>query len=155
MPPESGNWTGLAGARGIRGKHTMTRAFKALAALAMAGASILGVTSQASADPNPNNHGSEAMVIQLDTQYHVGVYKCADPGCDKIDNGLVLSPGQFIEADCWVSGGSVGNMGDVWYRTEEVGATVNDLFPLDQVTWTFAPFVDGAYRFHWTDMPHC
>lgn len=155
MPPESGNWTGLAGARGIRGKHTMTRAIKALAALAMAGASILGGTSQASADPNPNNHGSEAMVIQLDTQYHVGVYKCADPGCDKIDNGLVLSPGQFIEADCWVSGGSVGNMGDVWYRTEEVGATVNDLFPLDQVTWTFAPFVDGAYRFHWTDMPHC
>ncbi|MGW7007961.1 hypothetical protein ACWGCW_35490 [Streptomyces sp. NPDC054933] len=95
----------------------MTRAIKALAALAMAGASILGVTSQASADPNPNNHGSEPMVIQLDTQYHVGVYKCADAGCDKVDNDLVLSPGMSILADCWVSGGSVGNMGDVWYRT--------------------------------------
>ena len=36
----------------------MTRAIKAFAALALAGTSILCATSQASADPNPNNTGS-------------------------------------------------------------------------------------------------
>ncbi|GGV09032.1 hypothetical protein GCM10010260_53860 [Streptomyces filipinensis] len=131
----------------------MTRAIKTLATLAMAGASVLCVTSQASADPNPNNHGSEPMMIQLDTKYHVGVYTCADSGCGKWED-LTLSPGDSILADCWVSGGNVGNMGDVWYRTAQVtvnGSTVDT----DQWTWTFAPYVDGAYRFHWTSMPHC
>ncbi|WP_245236024.1 hypothetical protein [Streptomyces durhamensis] len=47
----------------------MTRAVKILTALAMAGASILCVTSQASADPNPKNHGSEPMTIQLRRKY--------------------------------------------------------------------------------------
>jgi hypothetical protein len=59
-----------------------------------------------------------------------------------------------ILADCCVSGGSVGNLGDVWYRTSAfiVNGSEGDFAP---VAWTFAPFVDGAYRFHWTDMPHC
>ncbi|MEV6013218.1 hypothetical protein AB0M29_41455 [Streptomyces sp. NPDC051976] len=96
------------------------------------------------------------MAIQLVTSHGAGVYLRDDAGCAKYGNGLTLSPGQFIQADCWVSGGNVGNDGDVWYRSEEVGATVSDLFPLDRVTWTFAPYVDGALRFHMTPgMPHC
>lgn len=74
-----------------------------------------------SADPNPNNTGSSPQGIQLGGPDHVGVYTCPDAKCDKTD-GLTLSPGEFISADCWVSGGNVGNAGDVWYRTEYVAA---------------------------------
>ncbi|MGW1255624.1 hypothetical protein ACWD5Q_10635 [Streptomyces sp. NPDC002513] len=133
----------------------MTRAIKAVAALAMAGASILCATSQASADPNPNNHGSNPMWIQLRTANHVGVYTCADAGCSKYANGLTLSPGDSVLVDCWVSGGNVGNAGDVWYRTSAVIGNGQKL-ELDKTTWTFGPYVDYATAFRVVPgLPHC
>lgn len=137
----------------------MTRVIKALAALALAGASILGATSQASADPNPNNIGSNPQLATLITQYHAGVYSCADAGCSKIDD-LTLAPGDQALVDCWVSGGTVGTTGDVWYRTSEVVVSGNPIpvfTPSGGYAWTYGPYVDGDQRF-WLSpggLPHC
>jgi hypothetical protein len=80
----------------------MNRVTKALAALAVAGASILSVTSQASADPNPNNHGSNPLWIELSTTNHVGVYTSPNAGSSKFDN-LTLAPwADEVLADCLV-----------------------------------------------------
>lgn len=84
----------------------------------------------------------------------MGVYTCPDATCDKTD-GLTLSPGEFISADCWVSGGNVGNAGDVWYRTEYVAAVGQEWFDVTY-SWTFAPYVDGAAEFRDVPgLPHC
>ncbi len=128
----------------------MIRSIKALAALAIAGASVLGVASQASADPNPNNTGSSPQWIQLDTSNHAGIYNSPYGGT----SSSYLSSGDYVWADCWVAGNSVGNAGDVWYHTTYV-------YQYGQVTgvgesWTFAPFVDYAAAFHAVPgVPHC
>jgi len=134
---------------------TRKRAAGAIAALAMAGASILGVASQASADPNPNNKGSNPMWATLDTSYWAGVYSCADAGCSKVDD-LTLSPGSSVLVDCWVSGGYVGGAGDVWYRTSAVRMNGQTL-ELARTAWTFGPFVDNDLRFRLAPggLPHC
>jgi hypothetical protein len=137
----------------------MTRVIKALAALALAGASILGATSQASADPNPNNHGSNPQWATLDTQYHAGVYSCAYADCRKVDD-LTLAPRDQALVDCWVSGGTVGTTGDVWYRTSAVVVNGNYLevsTPSGGFAWTYGPYVDGDQRFWMTPggLPHC
>jgi hypothetical protein len=133
----------------------MTGAIKALAALALAGASVLGATSQASADPNPNNYGDRPLLIQLDTSDHVGVYTAPDAGSSKVDGNLTLSPGDYIVATCWVAGGYVGNAGDVWYRTTEVRFNGGgDTYV--GAAYTFAPYVDYAAAFHNVPgVPHC
>lgn len=137
----------------------MTRAIKALAALALAGASCLGATSQASADPNPNNHDSNPQMATLITQYHAGVYSCPYADCSKIDD-LTLAPKDQAYVDCWVSGGTVGTTGDVWYRTSAVVASGNylDVYtPSGGPGWTYGPYVDGDQRF-WLapgGLPHC
>ncbi|MBB4928378.1 hypothetical protein FHR34_007475 [Kitasatospora kifunensis] len=125
---------------------------KALAALAVAGASILCVTSQASADPNPNNHGSAGQWIKLVTSHDVGVYTQPSAESSKYDN-ITLAPGgnTSVWADCWVAGAYVGSAGNVWYRTEVVWLNnqwVNTGTPVVGTGWTFAPYVDGAAAFH-------
>jgi hypothetical protein len=132
----------------------MNRVTKALAALAVAGASILSVTSQASADPNPNNHGSNPLWIELSTTNHVGVYTSPNAGSSKFDN-LTLAPwADEVLADCWVVGANVGNAGDVWYRTEAVYHNNQQISV--GTSWTFGPYVDGAAVFHTVpDLPAC
>jgi hypothetical protein len=137
----------------------MTRVNKALAALALAGASILGATSQASADPNPNVHDSNPQMATLITPYHAGVYSCPYADCSKIDD-LTLSPGEQAYVDCWVPGGTVGTTGDVWYRTSGVvvGGNYLDVYtPSGGPGWTYGPYVDGDQRFWMTPggLPHC
>ncbi|MFJ5608425.1 hypothetical protein ACIQCJ_03475 [Streptomyces sp. NPDC093221] len=137
----------------------MARVIKALGALVLAGASILGASSQASADPNPNVHDSNPQMATLITQYHAGVYSSPRADSKKID-GLILAPGQQAYVDCWVSGGTVGTTGDVWYRTS--GIMVNGTY-LDVYTssggpgWTYGPYVDGDQRFWMSPggLPHC
>ncbi|MEV6839061.1 hypothetical protein AB0N17_31895 [Streptomyces sp. NPDC051133] len=133
----------------------MTRSIKALAALAIAGASILGVTSQASADPNSNNHGSNPQWATLDTPYHVGVYTCPYATCGKADDLTLSPPNDQVLVDCWVSGGYVGTTGDVWYRTSAVIA--NGIYVDEPYTWTYGPYVDGDLRFRLSPggLPHC
>ncbi|TYC66590.1 hypothetical protein EH183_42135 [Streptomyces sp. CB01881] len=132
----------------------MTRSIKALAALAMAGASILCTTSQASADPNPNHTGSAPQWVQLRTSHYVGVYTSPDAGSGKYNNITLAPNSDWVWADCWVAGGYVGSDGNVWYRTEAVwqyGQSVGV-----GVTWTFGPYVDGAAKFHDVPgLPHC
>ncbi len=118
----------------------------------MAGASVLCVTSQASADPNPNHHGSDGGWIQLTTSHGVGVYTAPDAGASKFNN-ITVFPGNnnAVWADCWVAGGYVGTAGNVWYRTEAVwvnGQWISTGTPVWNTTWTFAPYVDGAAAFH-------
>ncbi|RAG80954.1 hypothetical protein DN069_35135 [Streptacidiphilus pinicola] len=133
----------------------MSRAIKSLAALALTGASVLGVTSQASADPNPNNYGDRPTTIQLRTSDHVGVYTAADPGSGKVNGNLTLSPGDYIVATCWVVGANVGSAGDVWYRTAQVHINGGgDIYT--GAAYTFAPYVDYAAAFHNVPgVPHC
>jgi hypothetical protein len=124
-------------------------------ALALAGASVLGATSPASADPNPNNHGSAPQPITLITPHQVGVYTCADAGCPKYGGGLTLTPGEVVYADCWVSGGNVGRDGDVWYRTFAVGLDGGAVVNVGW-SWTFGPYVDYANAFrNVPGLPHC
>ncbi|WP_231904958.1 hypothetical protein [Streptantibioticus cattleyicolor] len=112
----------------------------------MAGTSIFCATSQASADPNPNNHGLAPQWVQLGGPAHVGVYIAPDAGSSKYDN-ITLSPGNSVYVDCWVAGGNVGNAGDVWYRTTAVDdGEPQPVYVGD--SWTFAPYVDGAGLFH-------
>lgn len=131
----------------------MTRSIKALAALALAGASVVGVTSLASADPNPSNIGSSPQWVRLSTSHSAGVYTAADAGSGKYNN-ITLAPGDSAWADCWVAGGNVGNDGDVWYHTTWVyqyGVVTSS-----GSSWTFAPYVDGAAMFHNVPgLPHC
>ncbi|WP_042407740.1 hypothetical protein [Streptacidiphilus carbonis] len=132
----------------------MTGAIRTLAALAVAGASVLCVTSQASADPNPNNYGDRPLTIKLDTSAHVGVYASADPASPKVHNNLTLSPGDYIVATCWVVGKDVGTAGDVWYRTARVHNGSGDIYV--GAAYTFAPYVDYAAAFHNVPgVPHC
>ncbi|NUQ99478.1 MAG: hypothetical protein HOY79_23965 [Streptomyces sp.] len=136
----------------------MTRAIKALAAFALAGASILGVTSQASADPNPSDTGSYPMWITLGTPDHVGVYSCAYADCSKVDNLTLSPPNDQVLVDCWVSGGTVGNAGDVWYRTSAVivnGNYIEVSTPSGGPAWTFGPYVDFASAWRNSPLPHC
>ncbi|MFB0626961.1 hypothetical protein [Streptomyces sp. AB3(2024)] len=132
----------------------MARSIKALAALVMAGASILCATSQASADPNPNHTGSTPQWIRLSTSHYVGVYTSPDAGSGKYNN-ITLAPGSdWVLADCWVAGGPVGSDGNVWYRTENVWQ--NNRSVAVGVSWTFGPYVDGAAQFHNVPgLPHC
>lgn len=134
----------------------MTRAIKVFAALAMAGASVLGATWQASADPNPNNTGSNPQWITLNTADNVGVYVSPNANSNKFDN-ITLAPGGMVYADCWVAGGNVGNAGDVWYRTWTVWRGPTGAKGIGVGTsWTFAPYVDHAAAFHNVPgLPHC
>ncbi|MFD0274038.1 hypothetical protein ACFVHB_08990 [Kitasatospora sp. NPDC127111] len=123
----------------------------AAAVLALTGALALGMTSQAAADPNPNNHGSAPQWIQLNTSYHARVFGDAT---QNHPTNTLLSNGDYVWADCWVAGDYVGDAGNVWYHTTFV-------YQYGQVTgvgssWTFAPFVDGAATFHAVPgVPHC
>ncbi|WP_371493665.1 hypothetical protein OG871_01375 [Kitasatospora sp. NBC_00374] len=76
------------------------------------------------------------------------------PSRPKFGN-ITLSPwSDYVWADCWVAGGNVGNAGDVWYRTEDVWQNGGEIGV--GVSWTFAPFVDNAVRFHNVPgLPHC
>ncbi|MFJ3791385.1 hypothetical protein [Kitasatospora sp. NPDC090091] len=131
----------------------MNRTIKALAALALAGAAALGVTSQASADPNPNNHGSAPQWIGLNTGYHARVF--GDP-TQNYPTGILLSNGDAVWADCWVAGDYVGNAGNVWYHTTYVYYQHGSPIVGVGSSWTFAPFVDGAGAFHAVPgVPHC
>lgn len=145
----------MTGRRHEQGEHIMSRSIKALAVLAMAGAAILGVTSQASADPNYNT-GSNPQWAELVTQYHVGVYTCPDATCSKADD-LTLSPGAMVLVDCWRSGGTVGTTGDVWYSTSAVAANPASIDnpAYEPNTWTYGPYVDGDQRFWLGTLPHC
>lgn len=123
-----------------------SKAARRTAVLVAAPALALTVASgAASADPNPNNHGSAPQWIQLVTGDHVGVYNSANAGSSKFDN-ITLAPGDWVYADCWVAGGNVGSAGDVWYRTEVVSQSGQSIGV--GVTWTFAPYVDYAAQFH-------
>jgi len=97
-------------------------------------------------------------VITLrNTGHGVGVYTEPNGTSAKWRGVADLSyqDGDYIRADCWTVGQSIGNQGDVWYATSEVdyGATDSDT-GFNPDAWTFAPYVDGAAAFH-NGLPRC
>lgn len=131
-----------------------SKAARRTAVLVAAPALALAVAAgTASANPNGSNHGSAPQWVHLITGNDVGVYTASNASSSKYDN-ITLTPGDYVWADCWVSGGNVGSAGDVWYRTEVVDENGQEIGV--GVSWTFAPYVDYADMFHNTPgLPAC
>ncbi|WBO65421.1 hypothetical protein [Streptomyces camelliae] len=84
---------------------------------------------------------SAADAVQLTTSHWVGIY--ADANTNSKIGWPDLAPGDWIYANCWKVGQSIGSYGDTWYQVSYVDYEDGYGWRYVGTGYTFAGYVDN------------
>lgn len=117
--------------------------------LAATGALAAGVVGMASGTAS-----ADAQVpIAASTSHGVGSYADANTNLKLSVPVLWKSDGDWVLANCWATGQTIDNQGDVWYHISAAWTPGGGR--LNYAGWVYGAYLDGNAAFHNKALPSC